>query len=207
MREEKVILKRILVVFIGVYLLGLGIAIEIKANLGINALTLFCEGLGKQINMSVGNASILLLVVIALILFFIDKKRVGIGTLMNGILVGLFIDLHCNVFSFFTLNNMFVRILFMIIGIMITAIGIGMYVSADLGESGADAVMILLANYLDKNVKYVRMAIDLLLIIFGVVMGGSVGISTFVSMLLYGIVIDKTLSVIHNKKTKLGECV
>ncbi|SKC76564.1 YczE/YyaS/YitT family protein [Maledivibacter halophilus] len=197
-----VILKRLLTVFIGVYFIGLGIAIEIKGNLGINALTLFCEGLGKKINVSLGTASIMLLTIIPLILFFIDKRRIGIGTFVNGIVTGFLIDFHSRLFSYFTVDSILIRFILMLSGVIITGIGIGIYINAQLGEAGIDAIMVLLADRLKTQIKYVRIVIDIVLVILGFLMGGSLGISTFVSMVLYGVVIDKTLSAIHNIKTK-----
>lgn len=169
-------------------------------------MSLFFQGIGKQINLSLGTTNIIVLFAIAVILLFIDKKRVGIGTFMNAFLVGFLIDVICKFFSNYNVDNAALRVILMLVGIILTAMGIGIYISAKLGESGIDAIMMLSATYFKKEVKYVRMVIDAILITLGTIMDGSLGISTFVSMFLYGVVIDKTLCIM-DRKTRINSSV
>lgn len=181
-------------VIAGSIIMGGGIAFEAKSKFGLDALSLFNEGMGKLLNVPLGTASQLVVVSIIVILFFIDKKRVGIGSIANGVLVGASANFFMPIVN--QLNENFsLRVILLIIGILLVSIGIGIYVSAGLGEGGFDAWMMFAADKLKKEVRFVRITLDICLVAIGTLLGGSIGLGTLIATLSYGPIIQFTLNI------------
>ena len=183
-------------VIAGSIIMGGGIAFEAKSKFGLDALSLFNEGMGKLLNVPLGTASQLVVVSIIVILFFIDKKRVGIGSIANGVLVGASANFFMPIVN--QLNENFsLRVIMFIIGILLVSIGIGIYVSAGLGEGGFDAWMMFAADKLKKEVRFVRITMDICLVAIGTLLGGSIGLGTLIATLSYGPIIQFTLNTMN----------
>jgi uncharacterized membrane protein YczE len=183
-------------VIAGSIIMGGGIAFEAKSKFGLDALSLFNEGMGKLLGVPLGTASQLVVVSIIVILFFIDKKRVGIGSVANGVLVGASANFFIPIVN--QLNeNFLLRVIMLIIGILLVSIGIGIYVSAGLGEGGFDAWMMFAADKLKKEVRFVRIIMDICLVAIGTLLGGSIGLGTLIATLSYGPIIQFTLNMMN----------
>jgi uncharacterized membrane protein YczE len=197
--KEKEMTKRmwdLFLVIAGSIIMGSGIAFEAKSKFGLDALSLFNEGMGKLLGVPLGTASQLVVVSIIVILFFIDKKRVGIGSVANGVLVGASANFFMPIVN--QLNENFtLRIIMLIIGILLVSIGIGIYVSAGLGEGGFDAWMMFAADKLKKEVRFVRITMDICLVAIGTLFGGSIGLGTLIATLSYGPIIQFTLNIMN----------
>lgn len=191
----------LLLVILGSMITGLGIAFMVKGNLGLDALTLFNGQLGKLLGISLGSASQLFMITILSILFFVDRKRVGLGSVMNGILVGAFADFFIPFVNRLGGNN-FLGFFILIIGLTLMSIGVGTYVSARLGEGGIDALMIFFAEKLHKDVKVTRIAMDISLAGAGFLLGGQVGMGTLIAMFMNGPVIQATIGIIDKIRAK-----
>jgi uncharacterized membrane protein YczE len=195
-------------VIVGSIIMGGGIAFEAKSKFGLDALSLFNEGMGKLLGVPLGTASQLIVVSIIVILFFIDRKRVGIGSIANGILVGASANFFMPLVN--QLNESFLlKVSMLIIGILLVSIGIGIYVSAGLGEGGFDAWMMYAAEKLKKEVRFVRITMDICLVAVGTLLGGSIGLGTLIATLSYGPIIQYTLNMMNRlrKQTDLNNSI
>ncbi len=80
----------------------------------------------------------------------------------------------------------------MLLGIVIFAIGTGIYAAASLGRGSYEALTFSLAEKNGWQIKVVRMVLDLLMVIIGVLLGGEFGICTIVTIIISGPVIQFT---------------
>ena len=80
----------------------------------------------------------------------------------------------------------------MLLGIVIFAIGTGIYAAASLGRGSYEALTFSLAEKNGWQIKVVRMVLDLLMVIIGVLLGGEFGICTIVTIIIQGPVIQFT---------------
>jgi uncharacterized membrane protein YczE len=71
-------------------------------------------------------------------------------------------------------DNILLKVLALIIGILLASVGIGVYVSAGLGEGGVDTWMMFVSDKPNKEVHFIRMTMDSFLIIIGALLGGSI---------------------------------
>ena len=70
------------------------------------------------------------------------------------------------------------------------AVGTGLYASASLGRGSYEAVTFALAERNNWQVKIVRMVLDILVVIIGVVLGGKFGICTIITVIISGPIIQ-----------------
>jgi uncharacterized membrane protein YczE len=187
--------KEILMVIVGSMMMGASIDLFVQADFGLDPLSLFQAGLGRVLHLSLGTTSQVLMISIIILLFFIDRKRIGIGSILNSVLVGAFIKWFFPVICTGG-GTAAGRLLCLLAGLILMGVGIGTYVAAGLGEAGMDAMMMYLSGKLKKNVNVTRITIDILLSITGFLLGGKLGGATVVSMLVNGYMIQFTIELI-----------
>ena len=187
--------KEILMVIVGSMMMGASIDLFVQADFGLDPLSLFQAGLGRVLHLSLGTTSQVLMISIIILLFFIDRKRIGIGSILNSVLVGTFIKWFSPMICTGG-GAAAARLLCLLAGLILMGVGIGTYVAAGLGEAGMDAMMMYLSGKLKKNVNVTRISIDILLSITGFLLGGKLGGATVVSMVVNGYMIQFTIELI-----------
>lgn len=199
--RNKISWSAILEVIIGSVIMGISIDLFVKAGLGLDPLSLFQAGLGSVFHISLGTASISIMLLVLAVLLFIDRRRVGLGTILNSLLVGTSINLFSPVIGT-EASGMPERIICLAAGLILMGAGIGTYVAAGIGEAGMDALMMYLCGKFNKNVNMIRITIDLILSVTGFILGGKLGAATVISMLLNGQIIQMTLKIFEKMKDR-----
>jgi len=93
---------------------------------------------------------------------------------------------------------MFVRVLVMVVGAIIFAIGVGFYIATEFGIGGLEFILLTVTEKTGFKMKYVKIAQDALFVIIGFFMGGIVGVGTIIGVFATGPIIDVTLKFIKN---------
>ena len=78
----------------------------------------------------------------------------------------------------------------MLLGVILFAIGTGFYAAASLGRGSYEALTFSLAEKNGWQVKVVRMILDILMVIVGVLLGGKFGLCTIVTIIISGPIIQ-----------------
>ncbi len=130
------------------------------------------------------------IVALAMILFALiyDKSQIHIGTVLYQIVYSTCVDLFatCHVYSTHRWLNFFI----MLLGVLLFAVGTGLYASASLGHGSYEAVTFALAEKNHWQVKIVRMALDILVVTIGVLLGGKFGVCTIITVIISGPIIQ-----------------
>ncbi|HEY8058462.1 MAG TPA: hypothetical protein VID94_06910 [Acidimicrobiales bacterium] len=174
--------RRLPRLLVGLVTCGIGLALIIRADLGLDSWDVLHQGLSEQTGISIGLVSIL----IGFALFAISLplgEQIGLGTLLNVLLIGTTIDLTLWVLD--EPSSAAVQWLFLIGGTMAFAVGSGFYIGAGLGPGPRDSVMTSLARR-GLRIGYVRTGIEVMVLILGWLLGGSVGVGTLVFALTIG---------------------
>jgi hypothetical protein len=79
----------------GLILYALGIVLTIQANIGYGPWEVFHVGLSAATGLSIGGASIIVGLIIVVITVLMGE-RIGIGTLLNMLLIGFFSTCSCH---------------------------------------------------------------------------------------------------------------
>lgn len=196
--------KGMLMVLVGSMMMGVSIDLFVQADFGLDPLSLFQAGLGKVLHLSLGTMSQVLMISIIVLLFFLDRKRIGIGSILNSVLVGAFVNLFSPVICTGG-GTVPEHLVCLLAGLLLMGMGIGTYVAAGLGEAGMDAMMMYLSGKLKKNVNVTRITMDILLSAAGFLLGGKLGGATVVSMLVNGYIIQFTIEFIGKVRRRETE--
>ena len=174
---------RVLVLFFGLAIFGLGDSLFIQAGIGNAPWTVFAEGLTYKTGMSIGFATFVISVFV-LLLWIPLKERPGFGTLANIVLIASFIEIGTHLFP--VANSFAVGIVYNFIGITLVGIGSALYITCGLGPGPRDGAMTGLHYRTGVRVGRVRMAIEVTVLVIGFLMGGTVGVGTALFALLIG---------------------
>lgn len=180
--------KRLTVIVAGSVVAAYGITLALYAGFGGATLAVLWQGISGTFHISIGMASFV--VALGMILFAViyDRKQIHIGTILYQIVYSVCVDLFANlhVYSRFVWLNF----LIMLLGVILFAAGTGLYASASLGRGSYEAVTFALAEKNHWQVRIVRMILDVLVVVAGVLLGGRFGVCTVITVFISGPIIQ-----------------
>lgn len=195
-------LKRLTQLLLGLFIYGFGIVFTINANIGYAPWDVFHAGLANTLGISLGNASIAVGVLIVLLAMILGE-RVGLGTLLNMVLIGVFIDLIMGLELIPKSSNFFIGLLMMAVGMIVIAIATFFYIGSGFGAGPRDSLMVAVTRLTKLPVGICRATIEILAVLAGWLLGGLLGIGTVISALSIGFFIQMTFKVIKFDPTKV----
>lgn len=181
-----------LIVIAGSIISAYGITLAIGAGFGGATLAILWQGLTNVTGMSIGTASLVVAVVMIIFAFLYDRKQINVGTVLYQIVYSAFVDVFNKIQHYADVKA--VNFMLMLFGIVIFSIGTGLYSAANFGRGSYEAVTFSLAEKNGWKIKTVRMILDILMVVVGVLLGGKFGICTIVTVLLSGPIIQATVS-------------
>ena len=125
-----------------------------------------------------------------IVIFFIDKTKIGLGTLINIFLLGFVVQFSS--WLWVTLipdPGLLIRVVALLAGIIIISFGSALYFTGDLGVSTYDAVALIMAEKKVAKFQYCRIGTDVLCTLGGFLLGATVGIGTLVTAFFMGPII------------------
>ena len=184
MKFKKYATKTLMIV-IGSIISAYGITLAIGAGFGGATLAILWQGLTNVTGMSIGTSSLIVAVAMIIFALFYDRKQINIGTILYQIIYSFFVDVFTKIQHY---------------GIAIFSFGTGIYSVADFGRGSYEAVTFSLAEKNGWKIKIVRMVLDIIMVIIGVLLGGKFGICTIATVLLSGPIIQATVSTVKKSK-------
>lgn len=158
----------------GLAMFGIGISLIIEAHLGAAPWDVFHQGLSELTGISVGH--VIVIVGLLLLLLWIPlRQKPGVGTLLNALEIGFTVDLIMPLIP--GTDALVVRLGYLVAGIVVVAIGSGLYIGSGLGAGPRDGLMIGLGR-LGLSVRVARTAIEVTVLVIGVLLGGTIGVGT-----------------------------
>lgn len=177
-------LLRNVISVLGSSLVGIGVGLCVVTGLGADALGVLWEGLAKHLPITVGQASLLVTCTCLLLVAWIDKKELGFATILNPIATSIFTDL---LIKYLTIQSgVVIKLLLVVLGISFIGIGSGIAAATNAGKEGYIALSFALSKRLTIDLAKVRMGLDLICFVTGMVLGGKFMIGPIVGVLLIG---------------------
>jgi uncharacterized membrane protein YczE len=175
------LVRRVVQLYAGLALYGLGIALQVASTLGNDPWDVFHQGLARRSGLSIGTW-IVIVGVLVMLLWIPLRQRPGVGTISNAILVGVFADVFLPVLPH--PHGLPVRWSYLLTAILVGGFATGLYIGAGLGPGPRDGLMTGLAAR-GHSIRVVRTGIELVVLSVGWLLGGTVGVGT----LLYAVAI------------------
>lgn len=168
---------------LGLIIFGIGDGLMLAADLGASPWALFHQGVQHQFDMSYGVASSLTSVAILLLWIPLQEKP-GLGTICNAFVIGFATQATLTVVGQPVAQG--ARIACLLSGLLIVGLGIALYITTNLGPGPRDGLMTAIHDRTGVRVSRVRLSIELVAMLSGWAMGGTIGIGTLAFALLIG---------------------
>ncbi len=193
--------RNVIVLLLGVLLLSIGGALFLTANIGSDSLMVFNQGISVVLKTKVGLAIMISNIIALFIIFFINKKTLGLGSLAIIFLLGPTIQIIKDANIFKTPNTLILQILMVLIGIVIGGLGLALYMYADLGLSPFEGIIVTISNETKVRFGIIKIIFDAIYFTTGALLGGVFGIGSIMTVFLYGPTIDMFMKLL--KKTNI----
>jgi len=175
--------KTLVFLIFGLFLFGLGETLLLASGAGVSPWTVLAEGISIYTSWSVGLATFWMSLAV-LLLWIPLRQKPGIGTILNVIIIALVLD--------YTLpylpnpEGYGFKLLQVIIGVLITGLGNGFYLISNLGPGPRDGLMTGVQRITGKPIALVRGTIEVTVVFFGWLLGGTAGLGTIIFALGIG---------------------
>ena len=186
--NNKKTLKKLAILVIGSIIAAYGITLALYAGFGGATLAVLWQGIARTFHISIGTASFVVALGMILFALIYDKSQIHIGTVLYQIVYSTCVDLFANCHIYSTYK--WINFLIMLLGVVLFAVGTGLYASASLGRGSYEAVTFALVEKNHWQVKFVRMALDILVVVTGVLFGGKFGVCTLITVIISGPIIQ-----------------
>ncbi len=179
---------RSLFALFGVAVLAFGVAFLRMGSVGIDPFTSANVATAKLFGLTLGVYQLGLNFVILIMVFFFGKKYIGVGTFINMVLTGFFIDFYTPVLQNMGIvaNGRLQQMLFLVIGLLIFTFGASFYMAAAVGQAPYDAITPIVVEKLGLKYRNARIIQDTTFLLLSVVLGGPIGVATFAIAFLMG---------------------
>jgi uncharacterized membrane protein YczE len=155
-------------------LFGLALAVLVQADLGLDPWTVLHQGISERVDLSLGTITVISSLIV-LALWIPLGERPGVGTIANALIVGPVLDL--GVATIPAPNALALRLAYVVLAILATAVATGLYVGAGWGPGPRDGLMTGMARR-GVPVALARAAVEVSVLVAGWLLGGTVGIAT-----------------------------
>lgn len=192
MRET---LTKIIFLFVGLTIAHLGVSLFLLANLGSDPFNVMIQGLSRTLAgfidsplLTHGNTHVSVSMLIIIVLLFVDKSYIKIGTLICMFCGGPIIDFFNMILASLITpeSTMVMRVVSNALGCVILACGMSIVIKSDAGTGPNDLVGVVISDKLKKKFSVVRMCVDACFLVCGWLLGGAVGIGTVICLFLVG---------------------
>ena len=174
---------RVLILFFGLAIFGLGDALVVQSNLGNAPWTVFAQGLSLRTGLSLGWATFFTGVFV-LLAWIPLREKPGFGTLSNIAIISAAIEFGVNRFPLQT--SFLGGLASALLGIALVGAGSALYITCGLGPGPRDGAMTGIHQRTGIRVGRVRMGIEVTVLIVGALLGGKLGLGTALFALLIG---------------------
>jgi uncharacterized membrane protein YczE len=175
--------RRLVQLYAGLLLYGFSIALMVRSDLGLAPWDVLHSGLTKWFPIDIGQA--LVIVSFVVMLGWIPLREMpGIGTISNAIVIGLSTDAFLAVFP--DVHEMGLRGVLLLAGVSLQGLATAAYIGAQFGRGPRDGLMTGLARRSGRSLRLVRTAMELTVVVLGLLLGGVAGIGTIVYALAIG---------------------
>ncbi len=199
---KQLYLLRITKLIWGLFLYSLGSVIIINAHIGYAPWDVFHVGAAKTMGVSVGTVAIVTGIFIGFLIFFLGEK-IGLGTILNMVLIGGFIDIIFSINIIPLARSVIWSILMLMVALIMLALGTYFYISAGLGAGPRDSLMVALTRKTGLPIGVCRGMIEVTVVTIGWKLGGMVGIGTIITAFTIGFWIQVTFKAFQFDATKI----
>ncbi|WP_137662575.1 YczE/YyaS/YitT family protein [Enterococcus hulanensis] len=188
---------RLVRLIFGLFLFALGSFLTIQANIGLASWEAFSMGIANLTGQTYGN----ILIISGVVILGVDvllKEKVGFGTILNTILIGVFVDMIQAFEIIPQMHGFLSGVVMLLLGQVSICIGSFFYIGVSMGCGPRDALMVALGKRLPNvPIGIVRGCIEGTVLLIGWLLGAKVGIGTVISVFGISFILETTFKLLH----------
>lgn len=188
---------RLIKLIFGLFLFALGSFLTIQANIGLASWEAFSMGIANLTDQTYGN----ILIISGIVILVIDvalKEKIGFGTILNTILIGVFVDTIQAMEIIPQMTSFASGVAILLLGQVSICVGSYFYIGASLGCGPRDALMVALGKRLPNvPIGIVRGIIEGTVLLIGWILGAKVGIGTVISVFGISFILETTFKILR----------
>ncbi len=190
-------LKRVVRLLFGLFLYSLGLTMCIQANVGLAPWDAFTMGISNVTGISYGNVSILTGIVILIVVAGFMGEKIGIGTILNTLLIGLMVDIMQSVKLIPYMTNFILGTLMLLLSQVVISFATYFYISPGLGCGPRDTLMVAIGKLLPNvPIGAIRGTIEGTVLLIGFLLGAKVGLGTVIAVFGIGFILQYTFKLL-----------
>lgn len=168
---------------------AIGVSIYVDCQLGSDSVTVFLDGVYRTTQIPISIIDQILTIILFIIAYFLNKKHIGICTIIHTLLIGVCIKIANIFISPLELYNysFFIRCVFVIIAQLCFAFGFAFMQNFQSGMSTADAFIYGITEKTKLSYVQVHFLFDSFYFIVGFMLGGIIGIGSIFYVLTSGL--------------------
>jgi uncharacterized protein len=175
--------SRTLILLSGLFLFGIGEALFIQSDLGISPWAVFADGIARQIGTTIAWSSLGVSLLVVL-LWIPLREPFGFGPIANTFVVPFAMDVGMRWIP--QPPSWAVGGLYLLGGVALIGLASALYISCGLGAGPRQGLMTALHRLTGRPVARISTAIEVTVLLIGVLLGGRIGIGTLVFALTVG---------------------
>lgn len=188
------VILRLPILFVGFFIVGIGIVANLYATLGTDPWGVFHVGLTNVTPFTLGQITQIVGLIIVISSWLLGFSP-GFGTIANMVTIGFFIDVIID-WNIIPIQTQIIwQIVQLILSIITLGVGVFLYLRAQLGAGPRDGLMIALATRFSKPISHIKVTMDVTVVVLGFLLGGPLGVGTVVSALSLGYFIQFFLKI------------
>ena len=173
MKRENLSL-RILLLVLGIFIVGHGVALSIRSDLGTSPISSTPYVLNFIVpNITVGTFAIIINSLLVLMQVIILKRKTGFQQFIQlplTFLFGIFIDINLYLTSSIVLDNYLWQLVTVIFSCFVMAFGIFLELKADVGLLPAEGLTLVITQTYDKDFGKTKVLIDTVFVVLAIVL-------------------------------------
>lgn len=183
----------------GLTLFGIGEGLLLVSYTGASPWSVLAQGISNYVDLSIGTITFFISLFVIILWIFLNQKP-GIGTFLNVIIIAVMIDVCLNYVS--TPESFELKIFLAIFAVIITGIGSGIYLIANLGPGPRDGLMTGIQKKTNFPIASVRAFLEISVVTIGWYLGGTVGTGTLLFAFGIGPCVALGLYIVDKISTK-----
>ncbi|WP_224768139.1 YczE/YyaS/YitT family protein [Metabacillus idriensis] len=166
---------------IGLFVLAFGVTLTIQADLGAGAWDALNVGLTDQIGLTVGSWIFIVGILVILLNAIIMREAPKVLGVFTILLVGFFVDFWMlYVFQDFSIQNMMLKVVILLSGILLIAIGVSIYLQTSFPANPIDQLMITLHKRFGFSLMAAKTIGEVGALVLALLFAGPIGLGTII---------------------------
>lgn len=196
----KNVFNKLIVVIICIIITGVGGSLGVKAAVGVGGWDALSLSISKVINIKVGTFSMILNITCVFIQLVLLRKKFKINHMIQifvSMLLGYVVNLMVyDIFSKFTINNYFIKILLLVLSCIICAFSISVIMSINFISFPLESCCLVISKKINIKLGGIRQFVDVVSIIISLavsfIFNESINVreGTIIAMVIFGPMLD-----------------